>query len=103
MPEAPPVPIDSSYNSGAGTGSITFDSPLDTSVPLDPADWLRGLTGSRRPVTALSYASSTVISITGMGSSEFTPLTLGWQYTPGTNPLLGANGLPVAGFTGFNL
>lgn len=101
LPEQPPVPISSTYNSGAGTGSITFDQPLDTGVTLDPADFLRGLTGSRRPVSSVAYGSSTVINITGMGSAVFTPLALGWQYTPGSAPLMGANGLAVAGFTGF--
>lgn len=78
-----------------------FSGPLDTSITLDPADWLRGLTGSRRAVTSLAYSGANTVQITGMAGATFTPLTLGWQYTPGSAPIKGANGLTIAGFTGF--
>lgn len=104
LPDTPPtapVPIAQSYQSGAGTGTITFDQPLDQTVTLDPADWFRGIGSFRRPVTALSYSSATVVAITGMSSNEAVALANGWAYTPGAAPIKGTNGLNVAGFTAF--
>lgn len=92
--------MSATYNSGAGTGTVTFDKPLDQTVVLDPADWFRGLGGFRRPVLTMSYASPTVVSIDSMGSNEAVALVNGWAYTPGTAPIKGTNGVEVDAFTG---
>lgn len=93
--------MSSTWNTVAGQGSITFNGPLDQTVPLDPDDWIRGLGSTRRQVTALNYASATVIQITATASAAAVALATGWQYTPGATPIKGTNGAEVAGFTGF--
>lgn len=102
MPDAPPVPIAQTYDSGAGTGSVTFDKPLDTGVVLNPGDWKRGTGSGYRPVTALSYASPTQISIDGLDPIVFGGIPAGWKYTKGAAPLVGVNGVEVDSFVGFN-
>jgi len=100
LPETPPVPVSATFNSGAGTGTVTFDKALDQTVVLDEDDWLRGLGIARREVGGISYQSPTVIAFTGVVGNIFIGLIVGWKYTPGVAPIKGINGVEVVAFEG---
>lgn len=101
MPDTNPVPIASTYSGLGGTGTITFDRPLDTGITLDPSDWLRGTGGQTRHITSLHYSSSTVITFDTMGVAAAPALANGYKYTPGANPIAGVDGAQVHAFEGF--
>lgn len=83
------------------TGSITFDQPLDQSVPLTGADFARGFGATRREAATLNYSGPSTIEFTSMTASAFVMLVFGWAYFPNVNRIRGLSGLEVAGYTGF--
>src|SRR5262245_47798077 len=79
---------------------LTFDKPLNTgSVPL-PAHFLlvRNFVG-RAPQTVAITAPATVVLT--MDADYGDPAGGTVSYTPGTPPLLGTNGMPVAAITNY--
>jgi len=101
LPPSPPSPEAATYSPVTGTGSISFDKPLDKSVPLNPSDWLRGTGAGRRSITSLSYGGASSVVFTGMSAATMEALAAGYWYTVGDNPLRGANGQQVAAFEAF--
>lgn len=100
-PPAPPVPLSSTYSALPGGGNVTFSAPLDQSVPLDPEDWAHGNGTASRVGVTVSYSGPATILISALTSNQPPPRPTGWAYTPGANPLRGANGVEVAAFEGF--
>lgn len=96
------MPIAQTFDSGAGTGTITFDQPLDQAVVLDPADWSRGINQfAHRDVVTLEYGAADRIDITSMSGSQSGGFPVGWRYVVGAAQIRGTNGIPVAAFSGF--
>jgi hypothetical protein len=101
LPDAPPIPIAQSFSNPASTGSITFDQPLDQTVPLDPADWQHLTSSQHRLVTSIAYSDDYTVSISAMSTATTPGGATGWQYSIGDNPIRGLTGVEVAAFTGF--
>ena len=101
-PSDPPVPISSTWSAGSGSGSITFDRPLDQTQVPDLATVFRGQAGlASRQATFLNFATPDTIGVVveAFGSGPILPT--GWAYAPPPGWIQSdADGAPAVAFQG---